>query len=106
MNRSQLQRHPEDERLEATIESFELAYRMQLNAPEIMDLSGETRETLDSYGINQKETEDFGRQCLLARRMAEADVRYIQVNYSDESANPRLGSTLKHAQACGACEGR
>lgn len=89
MNRSQWQRHPEDERLEATIESFELAYRMQLNAPEIMDLSGETLETLENYGINEKETDDFGRQCLLARRLAEADVRYIQVNYSDESATPR-----------------
>lgn len=89
LNREQLERSPEDERLEATIESYELAYRMQMNAPEIMDLSGETADTLEMYGINESATEDFGRQCLLARRMAESDVRYIQVNYSDESVNPR-----------------
>jgi hypothetical protein len=89
MNQSQLGRSPHDERLEATIESYELAYRMQLNAPGIMDVSGETAETLEMYGINEKETEDFGHQCLLARRLAESDVRYIQVNYSDESSTPR-----------------
>lgn len=89
MNREQLKRAPDDERLEATIESYELAYRMQMNAPEIMDLSQETPATLKLYGIDRRETEDFGRQCLLARRLAEADVRYIQINYSDESTNPR-----------------
>jgi len=89
MNREQLKRSADDERLEATIESFELAYRMQLNAPGIMDVTNETQATLESYGINEKQTENFGRQCLLARRLAEADVRYIQINYSDESTNPR-----------------
>lgn len=89
MNREQFSRSPEDERMEATIESFELAWRMQNNAPEIMNISGETKSTLASYGIDDPVTEDFGRQCLVARRLAEADVRYIQINYSDESANPR-----------------
>jgi len=101
MNQRQLQRTPGDERLEATIESFELAYRMQLNAPGIMDLGGETQSTLESYGIDEKQTEDFGRQCLLARRLAEADVRYIQINYSDESPNPRWdqhSNMPKHAE--------
>jgi len=101
LNRQQLKRSPEDERLEATIESYELAYRMQMNAPEIMDLSDETAETLALYGIDEKKTEDFGRQCLLARRMAESDVRYIQVNYSDESPNPRWdqhSNMPKHAE--------
>ena len=54
-----------------------------------MDLSRETAATLEMYGIDEKETEDFGRQCLRARRLAEADVRYIQINYADESATPR-----------------
>ena len=89
LNRQQLARTPEDERLEATIESFELAYRMQQNAPGIMDLGQESESTLASYGINEKHTDDFGRQCLMARKLAEADVRYIQINYSDESTNPR-----------------
>ncbi|MFK7770174.1 MAG: DUF1501 domain-containing protein [Mariniblastus sp.] len=101
MNKTQLARLQNDERLEATIESFELAYRMQMNAPGIMDLSNETAATLESYGINEKATDDFGRQCLLARRMAESDVRYIQINYSDDSANPRWdqhSNMPKHAE--------
>lgn len=89
LNREQQRRDPLDDQLEATIESFELAYRMQSNAPGLMDLSKETKATFELYGIGEKETDDFGRQCLLARRMAEADVRYIQINYSDESTTPR-----------------
>ena len=89
LNRTQRQRAPVDDQLDAAIESFELAYRMQRNAPELMDLSRETRATRQSYGIGEKATEDFGRQCLLARRLAEADVRYIQINYADESTTPR-----------------
>ena len=92
LNRLQLEKTKglyDDDRLEATIKTYELAYRMQMQAPDIMDLSGETAATLESYGINQKKTEDFGRQCLLARRLAEADVRYIQINYADESENPK-----------------
>ncbi|MEM7784359.1 MAG: DUF1501 domain-containing protein [Planctomycetota bacterium] len=100
INRQQLNRAVDDERLEATIESYELAYRMQKNAPEIMDLSSEPEHTLRLYGIDNPKTEDFGRQCLMARRLAESDVRYIQVNYSDESANPRWdqhSNMSKHA---------
>lgn len=89
LNREQQRRDPLDDQLEATIESFELAYRMQSNAPGLMDLSKETKATFELYGIGEKETDDFGRQCLLARRMAEADVRYIQINYSDESTTPK-----------------
>ncbi|MEM7456616.1 MAG: DUF1501 domain-containing protein [Planctomycetota bacterium] len=89
MNRIQSGVRQNEDQLEATIKSYELAYRMQRNAPGLLDLSDETEETLQMYGIDERETEDFGRQCLLARRMAEADVRYIQVNYSDESTNPR-----------------
>jgi hypothetical protein len=76
--------------LEATIDSFELAYRMQMHAPQVTDLSDEPAHVLESYGIgNGKPTDEFGRQCLLARRFAERDVRFIQVNYSDNGSNPR-----------------
>ncbi|MGK0186506.1 MAG: hypothetical protein ACI9R3_002289 [Verrucomicrobiales bacterium] len=88
LNRAQLNGRQDDE-LEATIESFELANRMQLNAPDILNLDDESAATLESYGIGEKVTDDYGRQCLMARRMAEKGVRFIQVNYSDESANPR-----------------
>ncbi len=105
LNRAQAKRSVHEDQLEATIESYELAYRMQLNAPGVMDLSQETETTLAMYGIDQKETENFGRQCLLARRLAEADVRYIQINYADESTNPRwdqhsnMGKHAEHAKA-------
>jgi hypothetical protein len=89
INREQLRQAAGDDQLEATIQSFELAYRMQNHAPGIMDLSGETQATLKAYGIGEKPTDDFGRQCLQARRFAEAGVRYIQVSYSDNSSTPR-----------------
>jgi hypothetical protein len=75
--------------LNAAIESFDLAFRMQMNAPDILDLSGESESTKAMYGIGEKTTDDYGRQCLMARRLAESGVRFIQVNYSDESVNPR-----------------
>ena len=71
-----------DDRLEGVIRSFELAFRMQAEAPPVLDLASESDETLRLYGIGQEPTDDFGRQCLLARRMAEAGVRYIQVTHT------------------------
>ncbi len=78
-----------DDRQRAVLSSFELAWRMQMHAPGLMDLSGETEATQAMYGIGRKETDDFGRQCLLARRMAERGVRFIQINYADNGNNPR-----------------
>jgi len=60
-----------------------------MSAPNILDLSEESEATKEMYGIGQKETDDYGRQCLMARRLAEQGVRFIQVNYADESVNPR-----------------
>lgn len=71
-----------DSDIDAVIESFELAFRMQVEAPELTDLSGETRETLDAYGVDQQPTDPFARQCLLARRFAERGVRFIQVSHN------------------------
>ena len=71
-----------DDRLEAAAESYELAFRMQAAVPKVADLRAETAQTLKLYGINEKPTDDFGRQCLMARRFAEAGVRYIQVSHS------------------------
>ncbi|HVR87828.1 MAG TPA: DUF1501 domain-containing protein, partial [Planctomycetota bacterium] len=77
--------HPGDDRLEGMIRSFELGFRMQAEAPAVLDLSGESAETLKLYGVGEDPTDDFGRQCLLARRMAEAGVRYIQVTHTQLS---------------------
>jgi hypothetical protein len=82
------QARPGDGELEAVIDSFELAYRMQTAAPGTLDMSGETKETLRLYGVGDRATDNFGRQCLMARRLCEAGVRYVQVNYGDNSANP------------------
>ena len=65
--------------MEGVIESFELAFRMQMETPKLVDLSNETQGMKDLYGIDQPETNQFGRQCLLARRFAEAGVRFVQV---------------------------
>jgi hypothetical protein len=72
--------------LAARIASYELAYKMQEHAPEAVDFSQETAETLALYGIDEKRTEDFGRKCLLARRMVERGVLFIQI-YSGGSHN-------------------
>jgi hypothetical protein len=79
---------PGDTEIDAVIRSYELAARMQTNAPGVMDLSGESEATLKLYGINEEPTDNYGRQCLMARRLAEQGVRYIQVNYGDNSNNP------------------
>ena len=88
MNHEQCQSLPHNAELEAVINSYELAWRMQANAPEVMDISNESGATKKLYGIDEEPTDNYGRQCLMARRMAEAGVRFIQVNYSDNSNNP------------------
>lgn len=88
LNAEQLKKNPGDAELEAVVSSYELAWRMQASAPDIFDISRETRQTQALYGIGDKATDNFGRQCLLARRLCEAGVRYVQVTYGDGSANP------------------
>jgi len=88
MNAEQLKRNPGDSELEAVINSYELAWRMQNNAPTVLDMSKETEATKQLYGIGDAKTDNFGRQCLMARRLCESGVRYIQVTYGDNTANP------------------
>jgi hypothetical protein len=93
----------EDTRLEARIESFELAYRMQMQAPDAFDLSRETAATQRRYGIDQKATEVFGRQCLLARRLAERGVRFVQLYHTTGGFQPwDQHSNLKGGHAANA----
>ena len=68
-----------DPEVEARIASYELAFRMQMATPELLDFSGESETTLDAYGVNEEETAQYGRNCLLARRMVERGVRFVQV---------------------------
>ena len=71
-----------DSELNARIDSFELAFRMQTEAPELFDLSKETESTRQLYGIDQEPTSNFGTQCLLARRLSESGVRFVQVSHA------------------------
>jgi hypothetical protein len=79
LNRIDLERNPGNSELAARIDSYELAYRMQGCAPEIVDLGSETEATRKLYGLDNPVTEPFGRQCLMARRMVERGVRFIQL---------------------------
>jgi hypothetical protein len=88
LNAEQIRKTPGEAELDAVIRSYELAWRMQAHAPGVLDLSNEHSSTLELYGINDKTTEDFGRQCLMARRLCEAGVRYVQVTYGDNTVTP------------------
>jgi len=89
LNRQHLATREGDTRLEARIASYELAARLQLSAPEVLDISQETAATRQSYGLDEKVTEDFGRNCLLARRLLERGVRFVQVWSGADNGFPR-----------------
>lgn len=80
LNRSHLREASTDRGIEGLIANYELAFRMQSAIPATMDLDSETSETHRLYGIHEEKTDNFGRQCLLARKLAESGVRYIQVS--------------------------
>jgi hypothetical protein len=82
MNRQHLE-SGYDQALDGRLNAFELAFRMQTSMPEIQQLSSESKATFRQYGIDDPVTEDFGRQCLMARRFLEQGVRFVQVTHSD-----------------------
>lgn len=82
LSRRQLEQSGADSALEARINSFELAYRLQSAAPELQSVDDETEATRKMYGLDQPQTKNFGRQCLMARRFAERGVRFVQVTHS------------------------
>jgi len=101
MNRRHLQQRASDSRLEARIRSYELAAAMQLSAPEALDISGESAETMKMYGLDRigatypdeinpaEEAEYFGRKCLIARRFLERGVRFVQIWSGNDNGFPR-----------------
>ena len=99
----QLDTGPNDE-LEARLNSFELAFRMQDEMPEAQDLSRESKASKSLYGLDDRVTEDFGRQCLLARRFAERGVRFIQVTHSNTEVQWDQHSKLKEGHQANAAE--
>lgn len=96
MNRERLGQTGPDSDLEGRISSFELAFRMQTAAPQLQDVSDETQATQELYGLDDKRTQNFGRQCLMARRFAEQGVRFVQATHSykwDQHSDLKRGHT-------------
>ncbi len=89
LNQEHQQTRPGDSRLEARIASYELAARLQLSAPEVLDISKESPATRKLYGLDEKITEDFGRNCLVARRLLERGVRFVQIWSGADNGFPR-----------------
>ena len=79
MNKRHAEQHPDHQELSARLESYELAFRMQTEVPDAIDLSREDPRTLSMYGIGNATTDGFGRKCLLARKMVEKGVRFVQL---------------------------
>jgi hypothetical protein len=95
MNRDLLTKHPGNPQLDGVIQSFELAYRMQTSVPSVLNLDAEKSETLSRYGVDEASTREFGTQCLMARRLAESGVRFIQVSKGGWDQHNNLKSALK-----------
>jgi len=95
LNRRQLGQRPGDTELAARIETFELAYRMQLAAPEALDLERETAATRQLYGIDNPRCTHFAKQCLIARRMVERGVRFVQLYHSTWDDHYDINTHLK-----------
>ncbi|MEM6978883.1 MAG: DUF1501 domain-containing protein [Planctomycetota bacterium] len=101
LNREKLRRDQYHPGIEGMIESYELAFRMQDAMPELMDTSGESQTTLAMYGADGGPTENFGKQCLLARRFVEAGVRFVEVTHSNWDQHVNLSSDHQaRAEAC------
>lgn len=100
LNREALAREQVHPGIEGVIESYELAFRLQTELPKLMDLSGESQQTHDLYGIGHAATDNFGRQCLLARRFLESGVRFVELchgNWDQHNSLQELHG--KHALA-------
>lgn len=95
MNRDHMARAGAEASLEARLQSFELAFRMQSELPRIEDLSTESEATHKMYGMDNPVTANFGRMCMMARRFAEAGVRFIQVTHNDDKVQWDQHSDLK-----------
>ena len=79
LNQRHAQQHPEHDDLKARMQNYELAFRMQMQVPGALNIDNETEQTLAMYGIDQEPTDNFGRRCLLARKLVEQGVRFVQL---------------------------
>lgn len=93
-NSAQQRATPQDPQIEGMIGSFELGFRMQAELPQLLSIEEETQATKDLYGIGDRVTDDFGRKCLLARRMVEAGVRFVEVTHGNWDQHFNLKTAL------------
>ena len=101
MNESHRTAHADHDELSARIATYELAFRMQAAAPEAVDLSQETAQTQAAYGLDNRETSEFGTRCLLARRLIERGVRFVQLYSGDTNGWDAHNDVLKnHTEMC------
>jgi len=105
INEHQQSQRPGDQGLDARIDSYELAYRMQSSAPEAVDISQESQATCDLYGIHSEATETFGRNCLMARRLVERGVRFVELYCGSGSGwDGHSGLEANHSKWCRASD--
>ena len=98
LNREHQRRYPQESALEARIQNYELAARMQLAASQTLDVSGETSATCRAYGLDNKATERYGLRCLMARRLVESGVRFVQVFPDIEGGNTQVWDSHKNVK--------
>jgi hypothetical protein len=105
LNRQYASQFPEQSELEARIDAYELAFRMQAQAPEAVAIEQESAATLTLYGMDRKETQSFGRMCLLARRLVERGVRFVQLYHGAGSKwDAHAGIEDNHTTHCGSSD--
>ena len=100
LNAKHAAKHPQHAELQARMENYELAFRMQMSVPGIVDLDREPKNLQEAYGLHRKETAAFGRQCMMARRMVEEGVRFVQIfaggwdshDYLEQGHSSRIAS--------------
>ncbi len=91
VNMEHLETHPGDGDLEARIAAYELAYRMQLQAPQVVNVEAEPKQVKSLYGLDRPETQSFGRKCLLARRLVQNGVRFVQIFHNGWDSHNNIG---------------
>jgi hypothetical protein len=94
MNQKKLQNDPADQEIEGVIRSYEMAHRMQTELPKVLDIKAESEETKRLYGLDRKESKGFGSKCLVARRMIEAGVRFVEITQGSWDHHASLQQNL------------
>ncbi len=95
LNKERLRRDPKSDQIEGIIQSYELAFKMQMEVPDVLDLSDEDAKTLALYGIGEQPTDGFGRQCLMARRLSESGVRFVEVSLNGWDTHRNMKADLE-----------